>query len=491
MLFFITTICITSSAYADDKITLMINGKRIESDVSPLIVNNRTLVPVRTLFTTFGADVVWNDLFRQVVVTTDNTVMIFTVDSKIAYVNGLSKTLDSPVTIINGRTFVPVRFVSEKLGYSVDWNATKRIVYISGKEVISDDVPPVGDSSVIPDDVQPDINDDNKTPQYQTDFKSVSVSNRSDSVVVKVLLSSEVKPKIMELKSPDRIVLDFYAVNQICDDGKKFYDNSKVSAIRWATHDEYTRLVVECSEKLRYKIDTSTSACTLTVFTPGGNSVTDNGDSSQLETPVIIGDAPLLVIDAGHGGNDCGAVGRDEEGNVVVYEADVNLDIALRVEQRLVSRGIEVIMTRTADTELGSSVMADLVNRAEIANDADADLFISIHNNAFTSPDATGTTVLYAGLSNSGGYEITSQELAQNIHKLLVKATGLKDRGLTVSPGIVVLKKTNMPAVLLECGFVTSYNDQLVLTNENKLNDIADAICEGIFISLRKMGKIK
>ena len=479
----LSVVCISSAVYAEDDITLVINGEKVESDVSPMIINSRTMVPVRVLFSAFGADVVWNDIFRQVVVTTDNSVIIFTIDSKIAYVNGYSKTLDAAATIINGRTLVPVRFVSEALGYEVDWHASKRIVYITGSEPEKEpEQAPV---------VKPDNKFENNTSSDDSELKSVNVQKQSGQVSISVKLDKSVTPKVMTLSSPDRIVFDFYGAKQICDDSKVLFEDFDVTAVRWASHEDYARIVVESKTKLKYSVDSSGSVCKIIVYTSNNSStVPITPSTAPVDTPSYNKNAPLVVVDAGHGGKDCGAVGRDENGDVVVYEAHVNLDISLRVQQRLINNGINVIMTRTTDVSLGDVVMSDLVKRADIANDANADLFISVHNNSHTTPDATGTTVLYAGLANSGNYGISSYELAQIMQDELVDATGLKDRGLTKSPGIVVLKRTDMPAVLLECGFVSSYNDQKFLTDNDKLNEIADAICDGIITALKKMGKL-
>ena len=88
-------------------------------------------------------------------------------------------------------------------------------------------------------------------------------------------------------------------------------------------------------------------------------------------------------------------------------------------------------------------------------------------------------------------YELDGKEIAANILTPLVKATGLANRGLSERPNLVVLKRTVMPAVLVECAFVTCEKDRAVLMNDAKVSQIADAICEGIITSLRTMKKIK
>lgn len=467
---------------ASDDLTLVINGKVIDSDVNPMIINNRTMVPVRVLFDTFGADVLWNESLRQVVISTAASVIVFTIDSKTAYIDGVGRTVDVPPTIVNGRTLVPVRFISEVLHYDVVWNGSTRTVYIT----------------------RPASNDVNAQPEQSGDteetelikLKKISASEKSDSCTITVSLSQKLEPKVMKLSSPHRLVFDFYNVEQTCNDSDITFENSSVSEVRWASHPDYTRIVVETASETSYTLKYTSTSCAITVKKTELSDTVDTPTKEETPSvptviPVISGNAPIVVVDAGHGGYDSGAVGRDADGNVVVYEKDANFDIAVRLEERLKSGGINVIMTRSTDVALGDTIMADLVGRAEIANQSKADLFVSIHNNAFTDPEATGTSVLYAGLSNNGGYGISSMELAENILTPLVKATGLKNRGVVRSPEMVVLKRTVMPAVLIECAFVTSYTDQKVLTNDKKLDAIADAIYEGILVSLKKMGKIK
>ncbi len=473
---------------ASDEITLVINGKTVDSDVNPMIINGRTMVPVRILFDTFGADVLWNESLRQVIISTAASVIVLTIGSKTAYIDGVGRTVDVPPTIVDGRTLVPIRFISDVLHYDVVWNGTTRTVYVTDKNHASG-----------ADDDEPSLpSDEIKEELPLAKLSRITAVEKSDTVDITVSLSEKIEPKVMKLSDPDRLVFDFYDVEQTCTNSNLKFENTSVTEIRWASHPDYSRIVVQTTEQTDYSLRYTSAACIITIgktaYIPDdGNKPSDDNASSSgtaTEPPKVSGGTPVVVIDAGHGGYDSGAIGRDADGNEVIKEKDANLSIAQKLAQNLKNSGIKVIMTRSADVALGDTVMADLVARAEIANKSGADLFISIHNNAFTDPEATGTSVLYAGLSNSGGYGISSQELAENIQSPLVKATGLKDRGIVRSPEMVVLKRTIMPAVLIECAFVSSYTDQKILTNEKKISDIAEAIYQGILISLRKMGKI-
>lgn len=111
-------------------ITVNINGTQLVSDQPPLIINNRTLVPLRTIFEALGAQVNWAGGTQTVTATRGTTTIIAKIGSIQAKVNGTEKTLDVPAQIINSRTFVPVRFISESLGAKVDWDGTTKTVTI-------------------------------------------------------------------------------------------------------------------------------------------------------------------------------------------------------------------------------------------------------------------------------------------------------------------------------------------------------------------------
>lgn len=119
------------SVFADDGIKVMLNGNQIQFDVQPQIINNRTLVPMRAIFESLGATVTWNETLKSVDATLGKkTITIFTtVPTAISY--GKVYTLDVTPIIINGRTMIPLRFVSEALGANVNWNDEKRQVDIN------------------------------------------------------------------------------------------------------------------------------------------------------------------------------------------------------------------------------------------------------------------------------------------------------------------------------------------------------------------------
>lgn len=168
-----------------------------------------------------------------------------------------------------------------------------------------------------------------------------------------------------------------------------------------------------------------------------------------------------VVIDAGHGGvTDPGAVyyGRQEKDDV--------LKLSLAVGDILEKNGIEVVYTRVSD------VYNTLFEKAEMGNNAEADYFISIHRNATEMPGgASGTMTLV--FKNEG----ILNELAESINKELEK-TGFKDLGIVERPGLVVLRRTKMPAALVEVGFIDNPEDNKRF--DAQFEEIANAVAKGV-----------
>ncbi|MEL6139886.1 MAG: DUF3747 domain-containing protein, partial [Cyanobacteria bacterium J06628_6] len=168
-----------------------------------------------------------------------------------------------------------------------------------------------------------------------------------------------------------------------------------------------------------------------------------------------------VVIDPGHGGRDPGAVGIGG-----LREKDINTTVARRVQASLNARGINAVLTRSDDREL------DLQPRVNIAERADADVFVSIHSNAISMsrPDVNGLETYYysSGLG-----------LARTIHNNILQRTNLRDRGVRRAR-FYVLVNTSMPAVLVETGFVTGREDAARFRDPEAVNTIADGITGGI-----------
>lgn len=112
-------------------ISLHINGRSVPTDVPPVIVDGRTMVPIRVISENLGAAVHWEQTTRRAIITSGANRVVITVDQVLASINGKEVSLDVPATIISGRTMVPIRFVSEALGAAVHWDGSTRTVAVT------------------------------------------------------------------------------------------------------------------------------------------------------------------------------------------------------------------------------------------------------------------------------------------------------------------------------------------------------------------------
>lgn len=166
-----------------------------------------------------------------------------------------------------------------------------------------------------------------------------------------------------------------------------------------------------------------------------------------------------VVIDAGHGGSDYGAIRNG------INEKDITLDVAKRVEALLKKEGYAVKMTRTSD------VYVSLQGRCDISNAYDPDIFVSIHVNSSVRPEITGIETHY--------YHQESMSLAQTLHSSLASNINSKNRGLFKSK-FYVINHTTAPSILMEIGFISNDGERAQLVSEKRKQDTAKAIAEGV-----------
>ena len=173
-----------------------------------------------------------------------------------------------------------------------------------------------------------------------------------------------------------------------------------------------------------------------------------------------------IMLDAGHGGTDPGAVYQGRK------EADDTLKLTLAVGEILQNRGFDVEYTRTTD------VYESPYQKAMEANEAGVDYFVSIHRNSYpTDNEVSGVESLVYNLSG------IKYEMAKNINEQL-ESVGFVNLGVHARPNLVVLKRTKMPAVLVEVGFINSDTDNQLF--DESFYDIAGAIADGIIDTLMK-----
>lgn len=193
-------------------------------------------------------------------------------------------------------------------------------------------------------------------------------------------------------------------------------------------------------------------------------------EASVLGGPGLKG--KTIVVDAGHGGSDSGAVGPTG-----VMEKTVTLSVAKKVQNLLTRSGARVVMTRSRDVDVyapNATGKQELQARCDVANrDSRTALFLSIHCNAFSNPAANGMETYYSAGSAKG------RQFATLLNQELAKAGGLFNRGVKTA-NYYVLRHTSMPASLVELAFVTNYREEKLLNSDAYQNKLAAAIVRGI-----------
>ncbi len=514
---------------AEKPIEIYINEVEVDSDVPPVILNGRTLVPIRVISENLGAKVHWDNKNRTVKVIADSINVLLKIDSKKASVNNQEVLLDVPAKIIKDRTMIPLRFVGEALGADVEWNNDRRCVVINktdnGNDVnsnvnISDlsyevinDRPSIvikGDGALkyeqekstdwskLVIDIYADNNLKNNAIYVDSDIvrKAVIGTFKTDPLISRIVveLKQDVPYQIYQTDSEKNIIISFNTLNNtakntlknitIEDKGSELSVNlktSKSSDINYFLLSNPDRFVVDINDTVidvvapkvstnRYFEDLrvgqfSNDPDVVRVVFDLKKGVRYKLHKEDNEIKILFSEVSnegkLIVIDPGHGGSDPGTVAG------MAYEKDFNLDIAIRLKKLLEDKNINVLMTREDDVYVGTYA------RPIMANEAGADLFISIHNNSCGNPSVSGTeTLCYP--------DPKKRAFALEIQKAVVKELGLPDRGLVEKPGYIVTREAKMPAALVEVAFMSNSNDLSLLKTEEFRQKAAQGIFNGI-----------
>ncbi|MBE3587050.1 MAG: N-acetylmuramoyl-L-alanine amidase [Thermoanaerobacteraceae bacterium] len=289
---------------------------------------------------------------------------------------------------------------------------------------------------------------------------SLNVTTEGKYTRVKAMAEGAMDYHVFRLSSPDRLVVDLTGVRP----GEHLLSPVTVNSaavqqlrVGWfGRSPNITRLVFEVKGPVRYRATMSADRKTLELqlFIP------DAGD--------VLRDA-LIAVDAGHGGEDPGAIGNG------LQEKNITLKLARRLADMLSAKGAKPLLTRSDDSTVG------LYDRPQMANQAGADLFVSIHINANTDARVRGTATYI--LSPAGGGDPArreeSRKLAEKIQANLVKNLGLEDDGVREA-NFAVLRESTMPAVLVEVAFITNPDEANLLKDDSFLEKACVAIFQGI-----------
>jgi len=313
-------------------------------------------------------------------------------------------------------------------------------------------------------------------------LNNINIIKSAYNTVINVSLSEPANFTEGKLTDNNKIYLDFK--NTIIRE--PFFQevgNNFVASVRSAqnavTPKYITRVVFDMDKLTDYKIETYDNKSINIIFSETNNApknpieisnnedVTSRGNITRVPVDTTIKERrdKLIVIDAGHGGNDPGAIFSS------VQEKSLNLDIAKRLRKLLEAEGYEIIMTRTTDEFI------ELEERAAIANRNNADLFISVHNNSM--PDNyRGTMTLYSPRDSQE--EFSSKDLADIIQKNMEKSLNSGSIGARERTNLVVLNKTTMPAIIAEVACMSNPQELNLLRTAVFRQAAAQGLCNAI-----------
>ena len=475
------------SLQAQQSLTVLAEDGRYELAV--VSVNDRQMVPLSDLAKTFALNVREDTLADGLTVTHRDRVVVLTATQGLASVDGRVVSLPSPPVRTSRGWQVPIEFLSRVLGLVIDTPIELRrrsgLVIVGNLHVPEIEVKYTvgrGQAQIAFEMARPAPYTIEEGPRhlfvkFDADALDVSLPRTSpDSLVASIQLGDEPTWLAIELGSE--------------------YASFQSSLL---TGSGMSRLLVDVfSAAATAAIARANEPATAT---EGSVSVIDEGVTplQELRTPVTVG---TIMIDPGHGGDDHGVVGPNG-----ILEKDVTLQVAQRLRRAIESRlGLRVAMTRDGDT------MVRLDERAAIANNSKADLFISLHANASLRPEPSGAEVYYLSLARGGdeprregsrnrmvpllgggtrNIEVLSWEMAQVGHidrsamlaaivnAELRRQVEVRAREAQRAP-FRVLVGANMPAVLVELGFLSNPTQERQLTS----TPFQEALAEGLFQSV-------
>ncbi len=200
-----------------------------------------------------------------------------------------------------------------------------------------------------------------------------------------------------------------------------------------------------------------------------------SGDVVETTSRSVKEETYYVILDAGHGGNDPGKIGVDG-----TQEKDLNLIIAGKVKRLLEQQGVKVLMTRESDTGLydetaSNKKVQDMKRRCNLVNEEKPSCVVSIHQNSYHEESVSGPQVFFYSTSKEG------KELAEVLQEELIRVLKPgKERQVKANDSYYLLKKTEAPICIVECGFLSNWEESRLLQDENYQERLAWAIHMGI-----------
>ena len=403
---------------------VLINEDSLKTDFSPYIKEGRTFVPIREITEKLGADVKWNGKDKSIKITLNGDVINMQIDN-------------SKVTVNDKKIELDHAQAPQLALYSRPRKETKTMVplrFISetfgynvdwNNDKVRAEISTVKSNSIVEDDT-------NKIENNKNSLDNKNSKNKNNKKKTQESKNSKVNSK--------SIFDDNFFQSNV---EKKETKNIK-NQINKGNED---KIFEEADLDLKEK------------------------KNRVIKDKIEINGKLNIVIDPGHGGKDSGAIAVDG----YTYEKDLNLLVAENLMEKLNENSeINARITRTRDEYI------KLLDRASVSNDNNADLFLSIHFNSSDNSSAKGIEVLYASEKNIAIKDTVQKHFANCLQKALIRETGAVDRGIKNTPAIIVLNKTKNVSALVELGFLSNESDLENIKDPDYIDKLARGIYNGI-----------
>ena len=242
-------------AYAAKEVKIEIDGKAmVPKDMPAVIIDGRTMLPMRQIAQELGCEVNWNEAAKQIYVMRGSDIIVFTVDSKTGYENGKEFTMDVPATIVNDRTMLPVRALADALHLNIKWDDPNRIVSIQSGDTVVKDEPKALESG-------------QTTAGILTGIQTPSAKDADQTFTIQA--DGPMGRYEKTFVDDQKIVLDFYGAKSSLPGEITKTNSDIVTGIRTATHenngDSFTRVVFDLSGKKDYEVTQSADKKNITI----------------------------------------------------------------------------------------------------------------------------------------------------------------------------------------------------------------------------------
>lgn len=242
-------------AYAAKEVKIEIDGKEmVPKDMPAVIIDGRTMLPMRQIAQELGCEVNWNEAAKQIYVMRGSDIIVFTVDSKTGYENGKEFTMDVPATIVNDRTMLPVRALADALHLNIKWDDPNRIVSIQSGDTVVKDEPKAPESG-------------QTTAGILTGIQTPSAKDADQTFTIQA--DGPMGRYEKTFVDDQKIVLDFYGAKSSLPGEITKTNSDIVTGIRTATHenngDSFTRVVFDLSGKKDYEVTQSADKKNITI----------------------------------------------------------------------------------------------------------------------------------------------------------------------------------------------------------------------------------